>query len=593
MKKTLLAVTFFALAGLSLSAQTFNPRVEVENTYEGKIVEAGKQALPMSVPDSLYKFQYKLDYTVFDNPYKGSYKFQPYSIEMKPDAAPSDARRLYVNLGAGWSLHPELDLVWSPSFKRQPLKLSVYDRFRGFWGNYGLMHYQDDFKVLRKPLTASPGYVLDNKAGADLRYEFSHVALEVDGGYHLFMSQDTLSNHFLQLGEAEIRLLPLDPNKADYFYGGRFYVNAGQDRMSSLMSSRHKLGVNDMGADLRFGAPVGSRARVLVDLGIESAIYSGLLDAAVTRAWATPRFTYRWGSGFAELGAKVSYLKGNDNTGKKETFVVFSDSVFGHKSDYIYPAVKVKQYLIPEQLAVYAKAVGGDEIHNYSDLLRENPFSDPLAVIFNMDSSSERVNAAAGFEGDIAGRFQFDLHGGYAVVHNGRCDAIEYTSRWYQDPEGRWQGDYLSGYFNYCDYNRWYGDFSFLWKSPRLDIDGHFLYQDTDLVNRGYLAVSPARFSGELRAVYNWNRQAFAGLSVEAASRRNGIAAIAFRPGMISSHDVQVAGWVDLGLYGRYVVKPWLAVWAKAGNLLGQSVQHYFLHPEKGPYGTIGVSFNL
>ena len=132
MKKTLLAVTFFTLAGLSLSAQTFNPRVEVENTYEGKIVEAGKQALPMSVPDSLYKFQYKLDYTVFDNPYQGSYKFQPYSIEMKPEAAPSAARRLYASLGAGWSLHPELDLVWSPEFKNRPLKLSVYDNFRGF-----------------------------------------------------------------------------------------------------------------------------------------------------------------------------------------------------------------------------------------------------------------------------------------------------------------------------------------------------------------------------------------------------------------------------------------------------------------------------
>ena len=44
---------------------------------------------------------------------------------------------------------------------------------------------------------------------------------------------------------------------------------------------------------------------------------------------------------------------------------------------------------------------------------------------------------------------------------------------------------------------------------------------------------------------------------------------------------------------GRYVINPRIAVWAKAGNLLGQSVQRYFLHPEKGPYGTLGISFNL
>ena len=95
-----------------------------------------------------------------------------------------------------------------------------------------------------------------------------------------------------------------------------------------------------------------------------------------------------------------------------------------------------------------------------------------------------------------------------------------------------------------------------------------------------------------MRAVYNWNRQAFAGLSVEAASRRHGATVLYFNPGKVTP-DVTVAGWVDLGLYGRYAFKPWLSVWAKAGNLLGQSVQRYFLHPEKGPYGTVGVSFNL
>ena len=90
------AVSIFALSSVLASAQTFNPRVEVENTYEGKIIEAGKQVLPMSVPDSLYKFQYQLDYSVFDNPYRGSYHFQPYKIEMKPDAVYHEGRGVWV-----------------------------------------------------------------------------------------------------------------------------------------------------------------------------------------------------------------------------------------------------------------------------------------------------------------------------------------------------------------------------------------------------------------------------------------------------------------------------------------------------------------
>jgi len=595
MKKAFSAVfTLFVLGVVSVSAQTFNPRIEVENTYEGKIVEAGKSAIPMNVPDSLYQFQYQLDYSVFDNPYRGSYKFQPYKIEMKPEAVPSAARRLYVNLGAGWSLHPEADIVWSPVIRNASLKLSVYDRFRGFWGNYGLMPYSvPEFVIRPKPTRSIRGQVFDNKLGTDARYEFAKVALEFDLGYRLFQSADTLASHFLQRGEAEVRLLPLDPNKADYFYGGRIYVKAGQDRWHSLMSNRHKLGVNDMGADLRFGVPLGSRSRVLLDLGIESEVYSGVQDAAVTRAWATPRYSIQWHGGSAELGATVSFLKGNDNNENYQTFIRISSHLFDHKSDIIYPAVKVKQYLIPDHLAVYARAVGGDDLNDYVDLLRSNPFFDPMAVLDNLNASSERVNASVGFEGDIAGRLQFDLHGGYAVLRNGRVDCIAFPDRFYSAPAEGWKGRYLSSYYNYCDYNRWYADLSFLWKSPRLDVDGHFLYQDTDLVSRSYYGIAPSRFSGELKACYNWNRQAFAGVSLEAASRRQGITLTGFGVDGRLDSTAQVPGWVDLGLYGRYVINPRWAVWAKAGNLLGQPVQHYFLRPEKGPYGTLGVTFNL
>ncbi|MBR1576476.1 MAG: hypothetical protein IJ654_08525 [Bacteroidales bacterium] len=594
MKKTLFAtLAFSALASVSALAQTFNPRVEVENTYEGKIVEAGKNVLPMNVPDSVYKFQYQLDYSVFDNPFRGSYQFKPYKIEMRPDAAPSEARKLFVSLGAGWSLHPEADVVWSPAFRTLPVKMSVYDRFRGFLGHYGLMPWQDDFTILSHPTRPLSGYVLDNKVGANVRYEFPKLALEVDGGYRSFWSQDTLSRHFLQRAEVEARLLPLDPNKADYFYGGRIYVKAGQDRLYSLMSDRHKLGVNDMGADLLFGVPLGARSRVLLDLGVESEVYSGVQEMSATRLWATPHYEIRWNGGSADLGVKVSFLKGSDNTDHYKSYIRLNSKAFLHKSDIIYPAVQVKQFLVPGHLAVYARAVGGDCLNDYVDLLVSNPFTDPLAVSDNLDSSSERINACVGLEGDIAGRLQIDLHGGYAVRHNWRVDCVEFVDRFYNAPSEGWKGHYLSSYYNYCDFNEWYADLSFLWKSPRLDIDGHFRFQDTDLIPRAYYGVAPSRFSGELEATFNWNRQAFAGITLGAASRRNGLAYISASSEFRIDAPVQVPGWVDLGLHGRYVINPRWTVWAKAGNLLGQSVQRYFLHPEKGPYGTVGITFKL
>ena len=593
MKKIVtLASSLFILSAVCASAQTFNPRVEVENTYEGKVVEAGKNPLGMTVPDSLYKFQYHLDYSVFDNPYQGSYNFRPYKIEMRPDAAPSDARRFYANLGAGWTFHPELDLIWSPVIKGSPMKLSVYDHLRGYLGDYGTMTYDEIFQIPAKPSRGTAGFVLDNKVGINTRYEFGKVALEVDAGYRAFASDDTLTSHFLQLAEAEIRLLPLDPNRADYFYGGRVYVNAGQDRFSSLMSGRHKLGVNDMGTDLRFGAPLSSRRRLLLDLGLQTIVYSGVLEAVATRVWATPRYQIRWIGGSAELGVNVSYLKGTDNSKEKPSSILFSKSVYQHPSSLFYPAILVRQYLVPDHLAVYAKVDGGDCLNGYSDYLRSNPFFDPSIVVSNLDASSERLNAAAGFAGAVAGKFQFDVHAGYAIRDNWRCDAVEFI-----EAVDSYSGDasrFLSSYSMFCDYKRLYADVSFLWKSPRVDLDGHFLYQQTDLVKNEYRAVEPARYSGEFQACYNWNRQAFVGVSVEAASAREGWA-ITWVPGVHSEHvwPVKVPGWVDLGVFGRYVVNPHWTLWAKGGNLLGQSVQHYFVHPEKGPYVTIGFSFNL
>ena len=54
-----------------------------------------------------------------------------------------------------------------------------------------------------------------------------------------------------------------------------------------------------------------------------------------------------------------------------------------------------------------------------------------------------------------------------------------------------------------------------------------------------------------------------------------------------------VSGFIDLGLFGSYAINPSWTVWLKSGNLLGQCVQTYFLHPERGPYVTVGASFNL
>ena len=62
----------FLVASGFASAQNLDPTVEVRRTYEGKLLEAHKPQLSMSVPDSLTRFDLDFDYSVFETPYKGS-----------------------------------------------------------------------------------------------------------------------------------------------------------------------------------------------------------------------------------------------------------------------------------------------------------------------------------------------------------------------------------------------------------------------------------------------------------------------------------------------------------------------------------------
>ena len=61
------------LAGAAASAQNLNPTVQVTNDYETKPMEVEKNSVRMAVPDSLLKFDWNFNYSVFDNPYRGAY----------------------------------------------------------------------------------------------------------------------------------------------------------------------------------------------------------------------------------------------------------------------------------------------------------------------------------------------------------------------------------------------------------------------------------------------------------------------------------------------------------------------------------------
>ena len=112
MKRSII-ILVSTLFSFGLAAQNLNPEVQVTNEYQTRIDDVTKQGPRMRIPDSLLRFDYHFDYSVFDSPYKGSYEFSPYSVTITPDPKVYDGRKLYLRGGLGYVLKPELDVVWA------------------------------------------------------------------------------------------------------------------------------------------------------------------------------------------------------------------------------------------------------------------------------------------------------------------------------------------------------------------------------------------------------------------------------------------------------------------------------------------------
>ena len=136
MKKTnILSAALLLALTVPAGAQNINQSVQVTNEYLTRFADFQKQGEELQVPDSLLRFDYNFDYSVFDTPYRGSYEFSPYRIDATPAARLSDASRLYLRAGAGYTFHPELQFAWRV-LDEQNYKIRLTAGAGGYAGPY-------------------------------------------------------------------------------------------------------------------------------------------------------------------------------------------------------------------------------------------------------------------------------------------------------------------------------------------------------------------------------------------------------------------------------------------------------------------------
>jgi hypothetical protein len=576
-----------AVMSFAAGAQNLDPTVVVNRAYEGKLMEVHKPMLEMAVPDSLRQFDLDFDYSVFENPYKGSYEFKPYELLMKPVSADMDKSVFWLKAGAGYSLYPVFDMVWTP-FHKGRFKMNVYADYQAYIGEYrffmpteakdGVM-YMDRWRSKSGTTSEWNGYRMRSKAGIDGRYDWDKNVMTFDVGYYGIASKDTLKNRMFDALDVKINVAS-KPQNSDYFhYDAYANYRFGEDK------ARFRLGDKYLAEhDFKFGAVVGpvisNMQKVLMDVGFETVAYTGAFAGeGISELYIVPHYLLTKGRWNFDLGVRFSML-----ISPKES------AMYNTKSQLFYPDVNVAFSILPDALGVYAKLGGGNRINTYSSLLERNPYVDMDFGYSNplLDADVERVAASLGFKGRIAGKFTYDIHGGFKCFANALLDSavlLGGESDIYR---------YLPTY-SYAGYNKLYAGLDWNLRMDAISFNGSVEYSHITRLADKVGVIAPAPLTADVAFEYNWKRRVFAGIDCYYSSARRGNIT-SLDAGIVSpdlKYKTVVPGFADLGVYAELASSRKLSFWLRGGNLLNMTVQRTPLYAEKGINFTAGICLKL
>ena len=582
-----ICVVSAAVASFCAAAQNLDPTVVVDRAYEGKLMEVHKPSLDMAVPDSVMRFDLEFDYSVFESPYESSYEFNPYLLSMKPSAATQAPGKFYLRAGAGYQLHPELDLVWSPVLsERKGFSMDVYARHRSYVGKYSSLLPDDEMVIGRTGGQTVPGYDLDSRAGVDVKYDWNLGKAAFDISYYGIHQGLAQSPGRFRRGYNGVDVLfsaASKPHVSNFIFdvdGGYRFANERRGDADKLLLNEH-----DFNLDARLGGLIYGNDKVMLDFGLDMAGYTGHVLDAKAVLYATPRYIFDRGRFKADLGLKIM----GSTIDSSEPTDFWKDA----KEQVVYPDVDVRYSVLPEYLVAYFKAGGGSYLNSLSSIIERNRFAvvashNDFRPTYHMGLCIERISLVAGFEGSVGRHFSWNLNGGYYNYASGILSALMCFSHSGDsgsdvDPEYP-EISYVVPGIEYAEYQKAYASFDARWDSERFKADAVVTYTGAwgDAFQTSVYALKPAAVTGNVSLEYNYSRRIFVGVNCEFSTAMKGV-----------KSPLTVPGYADLGLSAEYVTSRNLSFWIKGGNLLGMTIARDLVLAQTGPYFTLGICLNL
>ena len=566
MKKLLSAAAI--LACTASFAQNINPTVEVTNTYQSNASEIHKPQLGMAVPDSLLRFDMDFDYEVFEKPYQGAYNFKPYMLAMRPDKDAFRGKDLYLRAGAGYSLHPQLNFVYSPN-QKGPFQMSVYANHGSYFGKYNKLAAETSDGVYRIDKVAKESFAGHDAltgVGFDGRYNFDKAILSFGIGYDGVMAGDTLFSRSLNAADFNVRVAS---NRSDDKY--LFYDVALRGRYASdHFKAGDNLGESVFNLLGNVGPVLDPVQSILVGFEAETASYRNLFQGNAGRVALVPKYRILTGKWDFNLGIRIEKLfsgvQDEGNTG---------EPLNAFKGRVVFPEVFVT-YKAMDNVSLFASATGGNSLNTYSSIVSRHHFINPVNTTGTfLDNSTEKINAKVGVRGNLGSRLQFQLDGGASVHENGLVDsgiAVLSGAR----------NCYLPA-VNYADFSVIYADALFELAAGKFSLDGGLHLRNMTMRDDASQGILLPNFSCDFKAVYDFTPRFHAGVRGMSASSRKGML----------DREISIPGYFDLGLLAGYQFNRKLGFWLESGNLLCESIQRSPFYSEKDLWITAGIALSL
>jgi len=519
-------------------AQNLNPTVEVTNIYAREASGIEKPSQLLAVPDSLTRFNLDFEYAVNETPYKGAYEFTPYLVQPRPSPRLSGEKSFYLRLGAGYTLHPEFSLVWTP-VKTQKFRLNIFGDHYSYFGEYQNIGLSTD--VFIPDGSTRKGHEARSAAGIDALLNWSRGIFRADVSYNNVSATDVTQGDFMHhvfRASARVQNVP-GTTKVDYEVGSRaafILAPAGIQEIHTVTDAGLKAGWFKLG--------------LMAETATQPTGTVGHFQVTPKLVWAGKRFSL--------------------SAGVKGAFMLRSVSTFvPTREGYIFPDVQASLVLAKDVLNLYLNVTGGNELMSYDSYLQKDSFI--AGADWFTDVKIQRVLATLGFRGDVGHRFHYDVKGGYTWIDN--------MWLWAYDP-----GTYNPAVSYAGPIHTVFGQLDLGWKNQFLDIAGQVKYVYT--LNKptsqtpGVVPFAPAAWTGNARVFYNWGSRIRVGVTLEGRS-------------YMQSKLGTLPGYLDLGLQGSFRMTSRTGLWFKLGNLLNQPVQRVPFYAEKGIYGTLGFTLNL